>query len=84
MGQKVNPIGLRLGINRTWDSRWFADGEDYGRLTQLQVPKGHFTTGPEQAEATIDQAPDAANLRRRGPTGITCCVPSDRMHSGHR
>ena len=26
MGQKVNPIGLRLGINRTWDSRWFATG----------------------------------------------------------
>ena len=26
MGQKVNPTGLRLGINRTWDSRWFADG----------------------------------------------------------
>jgi len=26
MGQKVNPISLRLGINRTWDSRWFADG----------------------------------------------------------
>ena len=25
MGQKVNPIGLRLGINRTWDRRWFAD-----------------------------------------------------------
>ncbi len=24
MGQKVNPIGLRLGINRTWDSRWVA------------------------------------------------------------
>jgi small subunit ribosomal protein S3 len=32
MGQKVNPIGLRLGVNRTWDSRWFADGNDYGRL----------------------------------------------------
>ena len=31
MGQKVNPIGLRLGINRTWDSRWFA-GKDYGKL----------------------------------------------------
>ena len=31
MGQKVNPIGLRLGINRTWDSRWFA-GKDYGTL----------------------------------------------------
>ncbi|WP_309645284.1 30S ribosomal protein S3 [Phenylobacterium sp.] len=32
MGQKVNPVGLRLGINRTWDSRWFADGPDYGRM----------------------------------------------------
>ena len=32
MGQKVNPIGLRLGINRTWDSRWMADGADYPRL----------------------------------------------------
>ncbi|MSP82790.1 MAG: 30S ribosomal protein S3 [Alphaproteobacteria bacterium] len=31
MGQKVNPIGLRLGINRTWDSRWFAS-KDYARL----------------------------------------------------
>ncbi len=30
MGHKVNPIGLRLGINRTWDSRWFADGSAYG------------------------------------------------------
>lgn len=32
MGQKVNPVGLRLGINRTWDSRWYADSADYGRL----------------------------------------------------
>ncbi|MEQ9316791.1 MAG: 30S ribosomal protein S3 [Henriciella sp.] len=32
MGQKINPIGLRLGINRTWDSRWYADTADYGRL----------------------------------------------------
>ena len=32
MGQKVNPIGMRLQVNRTWDSRWFADGEDYGDL----------------------------------------------------
>jgi len=31
MGQKVNPIGLRLGINRTWDSRWFAD-DNYAAL----------------------------------------------------
>jgi small subunit ribosomal protein S3 len=32
MGQKVNPIGLRLGINRTWDSRWFAGGTEYAKL----------------------------------------------------
>lgn len=31
MGQKVNPIGLRVGVNRTWDSRWYADG-DYAKL----------------------------------------------------
>ena len=29
MGQKINPIGLRLGINRTWDSRWFAGKNEY-------------------------------------------------------
>jgi len=32
MGQKVNPIGLRLGINRTWDSIWFAKKKEYGKL----------------------------------------------------
>ena len=32
MGQKVNPIGLRLGINRTWDSRWYSGKGDYGKL----------------------------------------------------
>ena len=32
MGQKINPIGLRLGINRTWDSRWYANTGEYGQL----------------------------------------------------
>ena len=31
MGQKVNPIGLRLGVNRGWDSVWFAKKRDYGK-----------------------------------------------------
>ena len=31
MGQKVNPIGFRLGINRGWDSVWFARKADYGK-----------------------------------------------------
>jgi len=40
MGQKVNPNGLRLGINRTWDSRWFADA-DYGDklLADIEIRK---------------------------------------------
>jgi small subunit ribosomal protein S3 len=32
MGHKMNPTGLRLGINRTWDSRWFANKYQYGAL----------------------------------------------------
>lgn len=32
MGQKVNPIGLRLGINKTWQSRWYADFREYADL----------------------------------------------------
>ena len=37
MGQKVNPIGLRLGINRTWDSRWFASRSEYGKLLHEDI-----------------------------------------------
>ena len=32
MGQKVNPIGLRVTVNKDWRSRWFADKKDYGAL----------------------------------------------------
>ena len=32
MGQKVNPIGLRVGINREWDSIWYAKKQNYGKL----------------------------------------------------
>jgi len=37
MGQKVNPIGLRIGVNRTWDSRWYADSGEYGRLLHEDI-----------------------------------------------
>ncbi len=37
MGQKVNPIGMRLGINRTWDSRWYANKGEYGDLLQEDI-----------------------------------------------
>ena len=36
MGQKVKPIGLRVGINRTWDSRWYAD-RNYGDLLHKDI-----------------------------------------------
>ncbi len=36
MGQKVHPIGFRIGVNKTWDSRWFAEKE-YGSLLQEDV-----------------------------------------------
>ncbi len=37
MGQKVNPIGMRLQINRTWDSRWYANTKEYGDLLHEDV-----------------------------------------------
>ncbi|CCG07854.1 30S ribosomal protein S3 [Pararhodospirillum photometricum] len=44
MGQKVNPIGLRLGINRTWDSRWFA-GREYAKLLHEDLRIKSFLKG---------------------------------------
>ncbi|WP_339950290.1 30S ribosomal protein S3 [uncultured Albimonas sp.] len=37
MGNKVNPIGLRLQVNRTWDSRWYANAKDYGALLHEDI-----------------------------------------------
>ena len=31
MGQKVSPIGLRIGINKTWESTWYADNKDFAK-----------------------------------------------------
>ncbi len=51
MGQKVNPIGFRLGINRTWESRWYAGSREYGVLLHedLQIRRmvrEHMVKGP--------------------------------------
>jgi small subunit ribosomal protein S3 len=37
MGQKINPIGFRLGINRTWDSRWYANTGEYSKLLHEDI-----------------------------------------------
>lgn len=37
MGQKVNPIGLRIGVNKDWDSKWFASKKDFGDLLNKDI-----------------------------------------------
>ena len=55
MGQKSSPIGLRLQINRTWDSRWFAEGDDYGRLLleDLKIRKFIMEALPQAAISKV-------------------------------
>src|SRR3546814_4283436 len=55
MGQKSNPIGLRLQVNRTWDSRWFAEGQDYGRMLveDLKIRQFIFKALPQAAISKV-------------------------------
>jgi len=80
MGQKVNPIGLRLGINRTWDSRWFADGnyadllhEDLkirkflvSRLAQAGVSRIIIERPAKKARVTIHTARPGVVIGKKG------------------
>ena len=43
MGQKTNPIGLRLGIIKSWESRWFSE-KDYSKLLQEDINIRKFLT----------------------------------------
>ncbi len=55
MGQKSNPIGLRLQINRTWDSRWYAEGSNYGDLLMEDIKMRKFImeTVPQAAISKV-------------------------------
>ncbi len=81
MGQKVNPIGLRLGINRTWDSRWYADGHNYadllhedlgirkflhGRLQQSGVSRIVIERPSKKARITIHTARPGVVIGKKG------------------
>jgi small subunit ribosomal protein S3 len=80
MGQKVNPIGFRLGINRTWDSRWYAeDGyadllhEDLRireylreRLAQAGVSRIVIERPAKKARVTIHTARPGVVIGRKG------------------
>ena len=80
MGQKVNPIGLRVGINRTWDSRWFA-GKDYAdllhedlrlkkylteRLAQAGVARVIIERPAKKARITIHTARPGVVIGKKG------------------
>ena len=80
MGQKVNPIGLRVGINRTWDSRWFA-GKDYAqllhedlklkeylrdRLAQAGISKIVIERPAKKARVTIHSARPGVVIGKKG------------------
>src|SRR5512132_1196034 len=55
MGHKSNPVGLRLQINRTWDSRWYAEGRDYAKLLSeaIQIRKYIVDTMPQAAISKV-------------------------------
>ena len=55
MGHKSNPIGLRLQINRTWDSRWFAEGREYRNLLEedIKIRKYIIETLPQAAISKV-------------------------------
>ncbi len=80
MGQKVNPIGLRVGINRTWDSRWYADGEYaallhedlrikkflHDRLQQSGVSRVVIERPTKKARITIHTARPGVVIGKKG------------------
>ena len=50
MGQKINPVGMRIGINRTWDSRWFASRGEYAKLLHEDIAiRKHILAQQRQA-----------------------------------
>mgnify|MGYP003530056915 CR=1 FL=1 len=55
MGQKINPIGFRLGVNRTADSRWYADTADFGRLLHEDIKIRKFIK-EKLKQAGVDEA----------------------------
>ena len=54
MGQKVNPIGFRLALNKDWRSRWFADKRDFGKLLKEDIEIRKLVTGRLKDAAVSD------------------------------
>ena len=68
MGQKVNPTGLRLGINKTWKSKWYVDPRDYAKtlhedlLLRKELEKCPETKGAEIASIEIIRHPQKITI----------------------
>ena len=66
MGQKVNPIGFRLGINRTWDSVWYEDKKMYSAYLHEDLAIKKYIISNKQnagiAKVTIERFPDRINV----------------------
>jgi len=68
MGQKVHPYGLRLGINKTWKSRWYVDPRDYAKTLHedLKLRKALFelpeTKGADIADLEIIRQPQRVTV----------------------
>lgn len=66
MGQKVHPIGFRLGVYRFWDARWFARGKEYGKLLIEDITIRRFLKSAlEKAEISrieIEKAADSIRI----------------------
>jgi small subunit ribosomal protein S3 len=68
MGQKVHPFGLRLGINKTWKSRWYVDPRDYAKTLHedLKLRKALFelpeTKGADIADLEIIRQPQRVTV----------------------
>jgi small subunit ribosomal protein S3 len=74
VGQKVNPIGLRLGINKTWGSRWYADPKDYANTLHEDIKLRAFIMGMSETRGA-----DIAELEIiRHPQRITITIHTAR------
>ena len=44
MGQKVSPVGMRVGINRDWHSRWFANNQEFAKFLHEDIKVRKYLT----------------------------------------
>ncbi|HEX9208544.1 MAG TPA: 30S ribosomal protein S3, partial [Steroidobacteraceae bacterium] len=81
MGQKVNPVGIRLGITRDWTSRWFANTRSYPayilqdwqvrdflkkKLSEASVSRIHIERAARRANITINTARPGVVIGKKG------------------